>query len=601
MEVKNDSTPASASISANPADFLPELSAEQVHLNLLRCHKLGNRVTEREIYWLYVLIANDHVRQLSAPGIFQYVMESLDCEPSAAYERIAVARLVPKLPRSLAALRDGEISWCKLKRIASMVERKKDEGPWLEFAKTHKAGELKGEVQHAIETGRATPRKSRYGLPNVRRSMKFNFTREEYEFVRKALQKMAAHLWENDPAGGKGAEGGHEEGHGCEGECGHGACGQGRTPDGVLLEIAKKILEADLPGFLSKGRNRSIYTMVYETCVECRQGHLLTTDGPVEVTEERLEEVAKVAEIVQVDPDELVPGVALSPGEVTEEIPEEILLKVLALANNSCQHCGRKIDLHAHHIIFRSCGGPNETWNLCIVCSACHAGVHNGILKVYRDSKGKLYWIPLSQRLTALLAEEVKELAAIGYRSSPFMGEEGSGGVVVVPAKEEAKAVVESTLPAVPAAAPPVTPSCEPPCAPSTSAPPEPAGKSATSDSSGAAPEATASSAITPEVEREAKIVTRTLKKLGLDAEEARERTAMALALLSSLGRAPTGDEIINTAMRGRPVVLGPHPVSVDSENGTGRERGTSDGGRRNGSAESGRAEGGELKGGPAN
>jgi hypothetical protein len=594
MEEKNGSTP----YFVDPSNFLPELSAEQVHLNLLRCHKLGNRVNEKEIYWLYVMIAGDHIRKITGPGVIQYVMESLDCERTAASERIEVAKLVPKLPRSLEAFKHGEISWWKLKRIASIVELKKDEGPWLEFAKNHKPGELKAEVLHALETGRSTPRKGRYGLPNIRHSMRFDFSREEYEIVRKALQKMAAHLWESDRAEGKGAEGEHE-GHERDGECGHGACGQGRTPAQVLLALALKVLEADLPGFLSKGRNRSIYSLVYETCLSCKQGHMLTDcDGPLEVTPERIRRVEETAEKIVVLDDELVPGEALSPGEVAEEIPQEVLAKVLALSNNACAHCGRRIDLHVHHILFKSDGGPNDTWNLCVACPGCHSAVHRGVLEVWRDSLGRLHWRSLAQRLTALLADEVKELSEI-----PQV-------VVTVPAKEAAKEVLETVLPEappdvpqdsppdvppdvpadVPAAATPSTPPAEP-------TPAEASGRNGTGQAAGATPEGATAGTIAPEVKREAMDVTRVLRKLGMSAEEARERTARALVLLSHLQRKPSGNEILNTAFRGQAVVLGPRPVAADAANGTGPDGRTSDEARRKGSTGSGAREGGPSQG----
>lgn len=29
-----------------------------------------------------------------------------------------------------------------------------------------------------------------------------------------------------------------------------------------------------------------------------------------------------------------------------------------------------------HHIIFRSAGGPDTSWNLLTLCNACHNGIH---------------------------------------------------------------------------------------------------------------------------------------------------------------------------------------------------------------------------------
>ena len=56
---------------------------------------------------------------------------------------------------------------------------------------------------------------------------------------------------------------------------------------------------------------------------------------------------------------------------------------------------------------------------------------------------------------------------------------------------------------------------------------------------------------------REAGAARRVLEELGYKKLEARERVVKALGRLANLGRAPTADEILNTAIRGRAVVYG--------------------------------------------
>jgi hypothetical protein len=180
----------------------------------------------------------------------------------------------------------------------------------------------------------------------------------------------------------------------------------------------------------------------------------------------------------------------------------------------------------------------------------CHSLVHAGELDAYRDSKGELHFKPRSERLTALLADEVKELAAIPQVQV----------VVVVPAKEEVSPPPFSPKPTPPPVAPAVPDACE-------------------------------------AAKQEAVNVTRALRQAGYGAEDARGRTARALALLANLGRAPTGDEIFNTALRGVAVVYGPGPDSAKPENGTGPNGKSCDGARKNGSKESAGAEGGARNG----
>jgi len=45
-----------------------------------------------------------------------------------------------------------------------------------------------------------------------------------------------------------------------------------------------------------------------------------------------------------------------------------------------CRYCGLRNNLTVHHIIFRSDGGPDESWNLITLCNSCHNGVHVDVL-----------------------------------------------------------------------------------------------------------------------------------------------------------------------------------------------------------------------------
>lgn len=56
-----------------------------------------------------------------------------------------------------------------------------------------------------------------------------------------------------------------------------------------------------------------------------------------------------------------------------------------------CRACGRRCSVtavglldraHRHHVIYRSAGGPDETWNVATLCAGCHDAQHNGLLDV---------------------------------------------------------------------------------------------------------------------------------------------------------------------------------------------------------------------------
>ena len=44
-----------------------------------------------------------------------------------------------------------------------------------------------------------------------------------------------------------------------------------------------------------------------------------------------------------------------------------------------CRSCGLRSTLQVHHIVFRSHGGPDETWNLVTLCESCHSGIHTAV------------------------------------------------------------------------------------------------------------------------------------------------------------------------------------------------------------------------------
>lgn len=44
-----------------------------------------------------------------------------------------------------------------------------------------------------------------------------------------------------------------------------------------------------------------------------------------------------------------------------------------------CRACGVGRDLQIHHITFRSHGGPDEPWNLALLCAKCHDRAHGKV------------------------------------------------------------------------------------------------------------------------------------------------------------------------------------------------------------------------------
>ena len=77
---------------AGPVCQLPEISPDEVHKNILRCYRLGNRICLRMVQWILVLIERDFAPALGFPRAVYYVRENLQYEKSEAYEVVRVAK-----------------------------------------------------------------------------------------------------------------------------------------------------------------------------------------------------------------------------------------------------------------------------------------------------------------------------------------------------------------------------------------------------------------------------------------------------------------------------------------------------------------------------
>ena len=63
-----------------------------------------------------------------------------------------------------------------------------------------------------------------------------------------------------------------------------------------------------------------------------------------------------------------------------DPIPDDVREAVLRRDRHQCSACGKKYDLHIHHIMGRSWGGDNSMANLTLVCIHCHTAIHLGYL-----------------------------------------------------------------------------------------------------------------------------------------------------------------------------------------------------------------------------
>lgn len=148
---------------------------------------------------------------------------------------------------------------------------------------------------------------------------------------------------------------------------------------------------------LSRGgavRPTPAQTVIYRTCPDCRESRVETEDGAVSVSPERVAELAPRSNIVEIPREEELLGVALPAGEVDKPNSAQLSRKVLNRDGLRCASpaCDRRLKLNAHHIIFRSKGGPTALWNELAVCDRCHAMLHVGLLDVSGSPENVLTW-----------------------------------------------------------------------------------------------------------------------------------------------------------------------------------------------------------------
>jgi 5-methylcytosine-specific restriction endonuclease McrA len=56
---------------------------------------------------------------------------------------------------------------------------------------------------------------------------------------------------------------------------------------------------------------------------------------------------------------------------------DKLRTAVMYRDNKRCKVCKSRNNLHAHHIVFRSQGGDDCSFNLLTVCNDCHEAIHD--------------------------------------------------------------------------------------------------------------------------------------------------------------------------------------------------------------------------------
>jgi len=356
-------------------------------------------VRHRFLRGLLAMAESRSYRQLGYSTIHQYAEKHFGYRATWTSEAVRVAKALPDLPRSTSEFEAGDLSWSALREITRVASRE-TEGEWLEFGKLRPFLSLKAEVQDAVKKKRDRPRLERYGLPRIRMRLVFELEPEGYDMALKSLKKAARELSES--AGGKEA-----------------------SLEEPFLFLAERMHETDPAGPPKDRieREAPLYTLLYQMCQSCRVAHVRTSEGPVEVPAEVIERVEADAERITISPEEerpdavavaAVPAPPGAPGgggarKIDRPTPAWLMRKVAARDGFVCSnpYCRRKLDNQNHHIELRSEGGPTNLWNLARACLYCHSALHSGLIRIERDSEGKIRWIPRGEELDLKVKAEL--------------------------------------------------------------------------------------------------------------------------------------------------------------------------------------------------
>jgi len=379
--------------------YMPNLSAKQLDSTLIRL-----KSTQRRCEWLVCryLADMDEGRRFRDVGwysdVFQYAKERLNLGVKVTRERMRIGKALRELPRIEQAFVAGDLSYSKVREI-TRVAAAENESYWLELALHWSIGEVERQVAGQLGGKDATdevPVKVRWRTPKT----------VEVNMV------LPADTWALLARAVQGVRQAAEE------------------PLSDAEAIAAVATEA-LASLCSAGTGASAAdprkAVVLYHCKDCGQSEIETNAGAVPLSPAAAEQHGCGAKVVDLDAE----GWGESFGG---EIPAPVRRAVLARDRGRCRACGRRRYVEVHHIKPRSQGGAHSRAGMACMCSACHAAVHEGQLRVEGDAETGLRFFDqcgnqLADRLEggSAMAKGVKPKAATAApAATPRMSREAA-------------------------------------------------------------------------------------------------------------------------------------------------------------------------------
>jgi Holliday junction DNA helicase RuvB len=328
MPVEQMVESASESVDGNVVELVPDLDATKLDARLRAANRRSD-VGHRELsFYLAEMQERGLYQMLGYSSAVEYACRTLLLNKRTAQELIVVGRALDDLELVDEAFCSGRLRWSHV-RLLVRIAVKETQAAWVERALTLSWNEFDREVATS-EKGRP-PRKDRKGIPQVKIMIRGKASRLDYETWELAKKKLEAER------------------------------GEPMSDADCMAYFGRLILSTRADGTVA-GREPirdSMYRVVMQMCSGCESRTLQTPDGPAEISDSEAEALSCHAK---------------TPRAMREE--------VLARDGFMCRACKTRVDLNAHHVIFRSHDGPTTPWNLVTLCERCHGLVHEGLLLV---------------------------------------------------------------------------------------------------------------------------------------------------------------------------------------------------------------------------
>lgn len=308
------------------------LEAKELEVELMKNSRVSDVARRTLAFYLDDMQSRGLHQALGFASAVQFACLRLSMSRRQARHYLSVGASLKDLPQIDQVFGKGDLSWSKVRLLVNVATPQNEEA-WIERALQVSCQVLEEETRGAPKG--SSPRQNGKGTPSVRFAFNTKLAPVENELLQVARRLIQ-----------------EEEG----GEL---------SDDELLISLVEYRLRHHGSEIKSKD---SLFRVSVGQCSHCAKTHLNTEDGPIELSEEK--SAAITCDAAQVGDSKASPT------------PPALRRRVLARDGNRCFHCSSAVNLHAHHIVFRSKGGKTEISNLVTTCAHCHGMIHDGFLHV---------------------------------------------------------------------------------------------------------------------------------------------------------------------------------------------------------------------------